>query len=84
MPVRAMTCVLMALLLAACAGPDSGLTGNDTGGIIPFSATSPEQARDMAIDHCARYDKIAVATGVDARDGGYYSFSCRFDRRRRS
>ena len=74
-------CVTASLSLAACAGPGPGLTGNDTGGIIP-SAVSRAQARDMAIEHCARYGKYPVATSADRRYGGYYGFECRFNRRR--
>ena len=69
-------CVTASLSLAACAGPGPGLTGNDTGGIIS-SAVSREEARDMAIEHCARYGKFPVATSADRRYGGYYGFACR-------
>jgi hypothetical protein len=81
MTVRVWLSIWAALLLTACTGPGSGLTGNDTGGIIPFTSMTPDQAQDIAIGHCARYDKVAVPTGVDARTGGYYSFSCKFNRR---
>jgi hypothetical protein len=73
--------VSFALLLAGCAGPGPGLTGNDTGGIIPYANFSRPEAMAMARDHCARWGKIARATGVDARYGGYYSFACVIDRR---
>ena len=75
-------CVVALVSLAACAGPGPGLTGNDTGGIIP-SSVSRELAREMAADHCARYGKYAVATSLDRRQGGYYGFACRFDRQLR-
>ncbi|MBV9955761.1 MAG: hypothetical protein JOZ70_10970, partial [Pseudolabrys sp.] len=65
------------------AGPGPGVTGNDTGGIIPYAAADPEQARDLAIQHCALYGKFPRATGVDRQYGGYYSFACRFDPNRR-
>jgi hypothetical protein len=83
MPVRLLPSLAFALLLTACAGPGPGLTGNDTGGIIPYASVTRQQARDLASDHCARYGKLARATGVDARYGGYYSFSCVIDRRQR-
>jgi hypothetical protein len=70
-----------ALLLTACAGPGPGLTGNDTGGIIPYASFSKPEAMAMANDHCERWGKLAKATGVDPRYGGYYSFSCVIDRR---
>lgn len=68
--------ILAALLLSACAGPGSGVTGNDTGGIIPYANADPVMARDMASAHCAQYDKIARGTSVDPQYGGYYSFAC--------
>jgi len=79
MPVRFLLLIASASLLGACAGP---VTGNDTGGIIPYAAVEPLQARDLALDHCARYGKLAYARSVDRRYGGYYSFACVFDRRR--
>lgn len=71
------------LLLASCAGPGAGVTGNDTGGIIPFASIDRDAARDLAVQHCARYGKYPRATGVDRQYGGYYSFACRFDPNRR-
>ena len=76
-------CVSSFVLLAACAGPGPGLTGNDTGGIIPYANFSQPDAMAMAGEHCARYGRLAKATGVDPRYGGYYSFSCVIDRRAR-
>lgn len=83
MRIRALACVAAALVLPACAGPGSGLTGNDTGGIIS-SAVGRDLARDMAVEHCARYGKYPVATSAVRDHGGYYGFECRFDRRSRS
>jgi hypothetical protein len=75
--------LLCMIVLTACAGPGPGLTGNDTGGIIPYASVTQREARVMATDHCAAYGKLAKATGVDPRYGGYYSFSCVIDRRQR-
>ena len=74
--------LLLATALTECAGPGPGVTGNDTGGIIPYAYAPPEQARDLAIAHCARYNKQPKATGVDPQYGGYYSFSCVPDAKR--
>ncbi len=74
-------CVPALLLLTACAGRGPGLTGNDTGGIIPYANFSKAESMAMARDHCARYGMLAKGTGVDPRYGGYYSFSCVIDRR---
>jgi hypothetical protein len=84
MPARLLPWIAFALLLTACAGPGPGVTGNDTGGIIPYAPVEPLQARDLATDHCARYGKIAYARSVDRHYGGYYSFACVFDRRQRN
>lgn len=78
MTTRLLTSLALLASLTGCVGP--GLTGNDTGGIVPWTSVTREEARDMAFAHCARYDKIPVATGVDARPGGYYSFGCVTDR----
>jgi hypothetical protein len=75
------TIIVCAFLLSACAGPGAGVTGNDTGGIIPYAAADPAGARELALAHCARYDKLPRATGVDPQYGGYYSFACEWDRR---
>lgn len=83
--MRAVSVAIFCLFaLSACAGPGPGLTGNDTGGIIPYANFSGAEAQAMASQHCASYGKIARATGVDPRYGGYYSFSCVIDRRQRS
>jgi hypothetical protein len=76
------TALCVGLLLSACAGPGPGLTGNDTGGIIPWSPANRVLAVEWAQAHCARYGKIARITSVQAQYGGYIGFACRFDRRR--
>lgn len=62
-------------------GPNSGLTGNDTGGIITWSPEHALVARDWAAEHCARYNKYARITSVSARYGDYIAFTCQFDPR---
>jgi hypothetical protein len=52
--------------------------GNDTGGIIAYSLTREADIRSMAIDHCASYGKVVKFLAVQAYDGGYISFSCRW------
>jgi hypothetical protein len=52
--------------------------GNDTGGIIAYSLASQTDARQLAVDHCAKYDKVVKFLAVDAREGGYVSFACRW------
>jgi hypothetical protein len=75
--------VLIGCGLLGCAGPGGGVTGNDTGGIIPYASADPAGASVLASEHCARYDKLPRATGVDPQYGGYYSFACSWDPRKR-
>ena len=52
--------------------------GNDTGGIIAYSMATQVDARQLAVDHCARYGKVVKFLAVQAYEGGYISFSCRW------
>ena len=52
--------------------------GNDTGGIIAYSLASETDARQLAVDHCASYGKVVKFLAIDAREGGYVSFACRW------
>lgn len=51
---------------------------NDTGGIIAYSLAQQADARQLAVDHCAAYGKVAKFLAVQAYPGGYISFSCRW------
>jgi hypothetical protein len=71
--------LVMAAGLAGCAvGP--GLTGNDSGGIIPWTPENQATARKRAADHCARYGKTAHVQPIWRRYGQYISFTCQFPR----
>jgi hypothetical protein len=70
----------LAVLAAGCAGPGPGLTGNDVGGIIPWSPDNQRIAPDWAEQHCARYGKHARITSVYAQPGNYIAFACVFGR----
>src|ERR1700681_4643985 len=50
--------------------------GNDTGGIIAWSFAQQNDARQLAIDHCARYGKVVKRLAAQRYDGGYLSFAC--------
>ena len=52
--------------------------GNDTGGIIAFELAQREDARQIAVNHCASYGKVVKFLAVDAQYGGYVSFACRW------
>ena len=52
--------------------------GNDTGGIIAFTAATQIDARQRAVEHCAFYGKVVKFLAVQAYPGGYISFACRW------
>jgi hypothetical protein len=52
--------------------------GNDTGGIIAYPLATQIDARQIAVDHCASYGKVAKFLAVDPQYGGYVSFACRW------
>ena len=54
------------------------MKGNDTGGIIAYSLAMQADARQLAVDHCARYGKVVKFLGVQPNYGGYVSFACRW------
>jgi len=54
--------------------------GNDTGGIIAYPLATQTDVRQLAVDHCGSYGKVAKFLAVDARYGGYISFACRWVR----
>jgi hypothetical protein len=82
-PVLALSSLL---ILAACTGPGPGITGNDTGGIIPYPLVASQgqgtassdraAARAMAANHCAGYNKRAVNVTVRRQYGEYAAFEC--------
>ena len=68
------------LLVGAPAQADwiSKVKGNDTGGIIAYELARDADARQLAVNHCAKYGKVAKFLAVDPQYGGYISFSCRW------
>src|SRR4249919_3316099 len=54
------------------------LKGIDTGGIIPYPLAMQADARQLAVDHCARYGKVVKFLCVQPNYGGYVSFACRW------
>ena len=72
----AMACGL-AFGLAGC-GTGPGLTGNSTGGIIPWSPENQASAREYAEQHCGAFGKVPEIGKIYARPGEYISFTCHF------
>jgi hypothetical protein len=61
---------------ARFAGPGPGITGNDTGGIFPYSPDIEGSYRDIAAAHCARWGRLSQITSVHRKYGDYVSFVC--------
>jgi hypothetical protein len=70
----------LGLLASGAARADTvpAFKGNDTGGIISYALTRDTDVRQLAVDHCARYDKVAKFLGAQRYYGGYISFACRW------
>ena len=73
--MRLVVCVLAALLMSASAQAQV-YRGNDTGGIIPWSCDNEADAREIAADYCARWDKYPRITSVHRQFGDYIAFAC--------
>ena len=58
------------------AGPGPGLTGNDTGGIIPYSPAVDKTYKEIAASWCARWNRMSHVTSVRRQYGDYISFVC--------
>jgi hypothetical protein len=86
--MRCSRSLLMALLVAfalanggapahaSFTGPGPGITGNDTGGIIPYSPDLEGAYRQIAADYCASWGRLSHVTSVHRRYGEYISFVC--------
>jgi hypothetical protein len=74
--------VAMGLLASASARADilpvPPFKGNDTGGIIAYSLATHADARQLAVEHCARYGKVVKFLAMQLTEGGYISFACRW------
>jgi hypothetical protein len=64
---------------AEFAGPGPGVTGNDTGGIFPYSPDVAPIYHQIADDHCARWGRFAKVTSIHPVYGDYVGFVC-YDR----
>jgi hypothetical protein len=86
---RAMVLVLGVTLLGATlaaypgsvgaanfAGPGRGVTGNDTGGIFPYTPDVEGIYQQIADGHCGRWGRLAHVTSIHRKYGDYVSFVC--------
>jgi hypothetical protein len=56
--------------------PGPGITGNDTGGIIPYSPDIEPIYRHLAADYCAGWGRLSHITSVHRQYGDYIAFVC--------
>ena len=61
------------------AGPGTGITGNDTGGIFPYSPDVESSYEQIAEGYCARWGRLGKVTSIHRKYGDYVSFVC-YDR----
>jgi hypothetical protein len=66
---------------AGFVGPNPGVTGNDTGGIIQWDPTVNFSYKEIAVTHCARWSRYAGISSVHRIYGDYIGFTCVYDRR---
>jgi hypothetical protein len=78
--VIAFTAAIFSLIAGTAQGGNFATWGNDTGGIIPWSPAVDVVYREVAIEHCASYNKIAHITSVRRDYGEFIGFECLFDR----
>jgi hypothetical protein len=64
---------------AEFAGPGPAVTGNDIGGIFPYSPEVDPVYHQIAADHCARWGRFAKVTSIHRVYGDYVGFVC-YDR----
>ena len=57
-------------------GPVPWITGNDTGGIFPYSPYIEHTYRQLAADYCASWRRLSHVTSVHRQYGDYVSFVC--------
>ena len=72
---QAVLLTVLGLALASCVGV-YGATGNDVGGIIPWSPEAEQSALDIAQGNCGRFNKYAYITSIHREYGDYISYAC--------
>ena len=72
---------VMALGSPTFAAPGMGVTGNDTGGIMPRTPETARHYKQIAVAHCARWHRYAGISSIHHVAGDYIGFRCIYDRR---
>ena len=84
MCIKSIAFAAAALACLSTGAPAATITfGNQEGGLIPSppdlrSRAVRDEIVQLAMSHCATYDRIAYITGVVPGYGNYVSFTCRF------
>jgi hypothetical protein len=61
---------------AGVSGPWPSISGNSTGGIIPYAPNLEGLYPQIARDYCASWGRLSQVTSVHRRYGDYISFVC--------
>jgi hypothetical protein len=77
--VIAFAAAILSLIAGTAQGGNYAMWGNDTGGIIPWSPAVEDVYREVAVEHCATYKKIAHITSVGRDYGEFFGFECLSD-----
>ena len=80
MSLRAMIAACAFALAATSAHAGYVFKGNDTGGIISWNPEVAMIYKEVAAEHCSRYNKVAFITSIHPNYGDYVAFVCAFPR----
>jgi hypothetical protein len=74
---QAVLLAVLGMTLVSCGV--HGPTGNDTGGIIPWSSVAERDALAIAQRNCSKYKKYAVITSIHPEYGDYIGYKCQWN-----
>jgi len=80
MSLKAMIAAGVFALVATSAHAGYVFKGNDTGGIISWNPEVSLIYKEVAAEHCSRYNKVAFITSIHPNYGDYVAFVCAFPR----
>jgi hypothetical protein len=78
--LKAMIAACAFALAATSAHAGYVFKGNDTGGIISWNPEVALIYKEVAAEHCSRYNKVAFITSIHPNYGDYVAFVCAFPR----
>jgi hypothetical protein len=74
--IVALTLSAVRMAVAGGIGPWPWITGNDTGGIFPYSPYIEHNYKQIAAEYCASWGRLSHVTSVRRRYGDYVGFVC--------